>query len=196
MPRDKLIGFLVSPKEKAEIQNRAIEFGFKDVSKYLRACEDYFSARRYNASKEIELGIITDCIKLLEEHKSDVQNSMLQQSLNKMGQNIKGDSGETSKTLKENTKNIKENIKGLEDQTLKENEENIKGPIEPVIEKNAEQFKAVEKTLIKLTRSKGRVPNSDFEYQAKRCGLSAEVLRNYYDSNYDFFVRESEKYPL
>lgn len=194
MPRDKLVGFQASEEEKREIQNHANDAGFTSVSAYLRFCEADFNARRFNASKQKEISTIEDCIKLLEGHKKGVQDTLIQQSLKDLEENLKGDSEKKSESFKENSENLKANLKGLDEQTLKETRQNLKGPVERGIEKNPKLFKKVFDTLIRLTKVKGRIPDDDFTYQAKRCGVKKQYLVEYYDNNYSYFVEEAEKY--
>ena len=194
MPRDKLVGFQASAKEKREIQNRARELGFSSVSSYLRFCEADFNARRHNAFKQREISIIEDCIKLLEGHLQEVTDSLLQQSLKDLEQNLKGGSEEKSESFKENEENLKENLKGFDEQSLKETKENLKGYVEREFEKDRDRFRPVINTLIGIKKAKGKVSTEDFRFQAERCGVKPNELREFYDNHYDEFVEAVDTY--
>lgn len=169
-------------------------YAFKNMSEYVRSALDFFDARRYNASKNNEIAIIQECITILQHHKKDVEKNMMKETLNELNENIKNQNHKNKETLKELDENLKQNIKCSEKQSLKELDENIKRQKNNKRENRVIPMESVIQTLIRITHVKGRPSDHDFSFQAKRCGKSKKELIDFYDENYDYFTKESDKY--
>ena len=192
--KNNFIGCYVDDEELKKIQNNVKKYGYSSISEYIRSTLDYFDARRYNASKNNEISIISDCIKLLSDHKKSVQKTMLNESLKNFDENLKGQKSEKGKTLKDNDENLKGNLKENEDRTLKNIGENLKGQ-SISSDVNPDKIPAeVIQTLIRLTHVKGKPSDDDFQFQASRCHKKKKEIIDYYTEHYSFFVEESDKY--
>ena len=192
--RTKNIGCYLTVKEYQRIQNNVRKYGFKNTSEYLRSALEFFDERRYNASKSAELNIIQDCIDLLHEHKKEVSNTMLQESLKNMDENLENQSSKDTKNFEETSEKVSKNFEETDSSTLKESTENFEESKTQEITKDKEPFENIIQTLIRITAAKGRATKDDFQFQAERCGKRASEVKHYYEDNYEFFVRESDKY--
>lgn len=177
------IGCFVTEEEYKQIQNNIERYGFKNTSEYMRSALEFFDARRYNASKQSELNIIQDCIELLHDHKKHVSNQMMQESLKNLDENLEEFGEKPSNNLEE-----------IDDKTFKEYDTNLESSKTDEIKKDNEPFEKIINTLIRITAAKGRATKEDFQFQADRCGKRASEVKHYYEENYEFFVRESDKY--
>ena len=193
MAKNKFVGCYVNEDEYNNIQQKVEQYGFKNASEYIRNALEFFDERRFNASKNNEISIIQDCINLLEGHRKKVQSSMINENLKNLEKNLKNEKLKNVKSLKDSNENLKGSLKGSSDETFKNLGENFKGSNPTVSDKNLKSFETVIDTLIRITHTKGRPSEDDFKFQARKCGKTVKEVMDYFDSNYDFFIRESDK---
>lgn len=191
--KNKNIGCFVTEEEYLQIQRNVRRYGFKSTSDYLREALEFFDERRYNASKNIEVSIINDCINILNIHKKNVENNLLQQSLKNLNETLEGSTFENTKTLKKNDENLEGNLEGFDDETLKNLNETLESSKSSEIPKTINPFENIIQTLIRLTHVKGKPTIADFTYQASRCAKSPKEVRKYYEDNYKYFIEEANK---
>ena len=192
--KTKNIGCYVNEKEYQRIHQNALKYGYKNISDYIRSALEFFDARRYNASKNNEINIIQDCIDLLDNHKKEISNKMLLESLKNIDENLEEPTSNDVVNLERFEEKPSKNLEGLDDKTFKELDENLEGSNSTKSEKTVEPFENIIQTLIRITAMKGRATKEDFQFQADRCGKTSSEVRHYYEENYEFFVRESDKY--
>lgn len=192
--KTKNIGCYVTENEYQRIHQNARKYGYKNISDYIRSALEFFDARRYNASKNNEINIIQDCIDLLENHKKEISNKMILESLKNIDENLEEHTSSNSENLEEIVEKPSNNLEGFDDKTFKESDTNFEGSKTPEINKTIEPFENIIQTLIRITAVKGKPSDKDFEFQASRCGKRTSEVTHYYEDNYEFFVRESDKY--
>ncbi len=192
--KTKHIGVYVTESEFNRITENTHKYGFKNRAEYIRSALEFFDERRFNAAKNNELNIIQDCISLLTDHKKSVQNSMIQESMQEFKENIANQEVNENKNLQGIPEKLAKNLQGNEERSLQKNDKNLHE--NNYIKNNQinEPFENIIPTLIRITAVKGKPTKEDFQFQASRCGKTASYVTNYYDENYEFFVRESDKY--
>lgn len=188
------IGCFVTKKEYQKILENVQKYGFKTNADYIRAALDFFDARRYNASKNNEISIISDCIKLLEKHKQSVTDTMVNESIKQLHENLDNEKSNMSETIKETDEKLDSMLDGIDEKTIKENDEQLDNEGEVQNALSTSSFEEVIETLIRLTHVKGKPSDKDFKFQASRCSKTKKEIEDYYDEHYSFFVEEADKY--
>lgn len=192
--KTKHIGLYVSEAEFNRINENTFKYGFKNRAEYIRSALNFFDERRYNASKNNEINIIQDCINLLLDHKKQVSNAMIQGGLQELQNNIANNNHEDTHILQGNEQNGCKNIADSDGTILQETSINLQDKMDNKNEKRYEPFENIIQTLIRITHMKGKPSDDDFKFQASRCGKSKKEVMDYYDENYEFIVKESDKY--
>lgn len=192
--KTKHIGVYVTESEFNRITENTYKYGFKNRAEYIRSALEFFDERRFNASKNNELNIIQDCISLLADHKKSVHNSMIQQSMQELEENLANQESNDTQNLQGNDEKLAKNLQGNGERTLQKNDENLQANNYVKTNQSKEPFESIINTLIRITAVKGRPTKDDFQYQADRCGKKASEVKHYYEDNYEFFVKESDKY--
>lgn len=192
--KTKHIGVYVTESEFNRISENTYRYGFKNRAEYIRSALEFFDERRFNAAKNNELNIIQDCISLLADHKKSVQNSMIQQSMQELEENIANQEVNDNENLQGNREKLAKNLQRNEEITLQKNDENLQAKNYGKTNQSKEPFENIINTLIRITAVKGKPSDKDFEFQASRCGKRTSEVQHYYEDNYEFFVRESDKY--
>lgn len=185
------IGVKISDEQK-----RKIELSGMNTTDFVRAAIDFYDGARLTSYTAMKMNVINDCIGALNIFRENVKNSD-ENTFNLLHENVKSGKHDGENTFNNNTHmlNFSEpKVKPIE--TVKPNglnlsEENVKPNVKAEEEKKLQEtWEQVKITLRKMTTSKGRPSQRDFQRQAKKCGKTTKELENYYQKHINYFMQD------